>query len=345
MSRQNLTVHEALELLDQLNVDDCSDLDPDWSSDEEASGHSKNPYIVMLPPDEKADAVTDEDSDHEETGDPDRLPRRLLNAPAELSRSKLGRLKTQQKSKAAASPARAEGTEHESTDSEVDDLPKTTCIKIKNSLRRSTRTPKPAISSQITECVQAPAPIICPDTMEIAVNNSTPKTSMTPKTELRKKRRLAPSTEETPRQRSKNVQSKIGSNIGKQKKSAKKTNKLQDDEKPFDHSKFECKETIISKIPDINVNASPRSKSCLCENPLRSCPSLIPPDEEELPADQNTFHIPNALPAPSPRTDAACDFSDPMECFRYIYLYNLQFIVFFIVLDLISFIPIVFRIV
>ena len=79
MSRKtkNLTVHEALELLEELNVDNCSDLDPAWSSDEDDET-SRNPYIVILPPDEKPDAVTDEDSDFDETGDPDRPPRRVL---------------------------------------------------------------------------------------------------------------------------------------------------------------------------------------------------------------------------------------------------------------------------
>ena len=88
MSRKtkNLTVHEASELLEELNVDNCCDLDPARSSDEDDET-SRNPYIVMLPPDEKPDAVTDEDSDFDETGDPDRLPRRVLNAPAEISRS------------------------------------------------------------------------------------------------------------------------------------------------------------------------------------------------------------------------------------------------------------------
>ena len=67
MSRKtkNLTVHEASELLEELNVDNCCDLDPARSSDEDDET-SRNLYIVMLPPDEKPDAVTDKDSEFDE---------------------------------------------------------------------------------------------------------------------------------------------------------------------------------------------------------------------------------------------------------------------------------------
>ena len=96
MSRKTLAVHEALlfaalELLEEIDVGNCSDLDTEWSSEDDEECF-RNPYIAMLPSDEKSDAFTDEDSDFDEAN-PDRLPRRLLNAPAEISRSKLGRLK------------------------------------------------------------------------------------------------------------------------------------------------------------------------------------------------------------------------------------------------------------
>ena len=67
MSRKtkNLTVHEALELLEELNVDNCCDLDPARSSDEDDET-SRNPYIVIHPPDEKPDAVTNKDFEFDE---------------------------------------------------------------------------------------------------------------------------------------------------------------------------------------------------------------------------------------------------------------------------------------
>ena len=82
--KKNLTVHEALQLYEELNVDGESDLDPEWSSDDDESDNHQ-PYLVLCPPIENPEAITDEDSDEEETGNPDRLPRRLLNAPAEFS--------------------------------------------------------------------------------------------------------------------------------------------------------------------------------------------------------------------------------------------------------------------
>ena len=48
--------------------------------------------LVLYPPVEHPEAITDEDSDDDETGNPDRLPRRLLNAPAELSKKIFGPL-------------------------------------------------------------------------------------------------------------------------------------------------------------------------------------------------------------------------------------------------------------
>ena len=46
----------------------------------------------MCPPIEHPEAITDEDSDEEETGNPDRFPRRLLNAAAEFSKTRSGPL-------------------------------------------------------------------------------------------------------------------------------------------------------------------------------------------------------------------------------------------------------------
>ena len=90
--KKNLTVHEALQLFEELDVADQSDLDPEWSSDDEEEASSSQPCLVLYPPVEHPEAITDEDSDDDEAGNPDRLPRRLLNAPAELSKKMSGPL-------------------------------------------------------------------------------------------------------------------------------------------------------------------------------------------------------------------------------------------------------------
>ena len=84
MDRKNLTLHQALELYEELNMDDLSSLGG-WPSDNESTDKRTPGFVVLEPPDERPDAVSGGDwSDEDETGNPDRLPRRLLNAPAEF---------------------------------------------------------------------------------------------------------------------------------------------------------------------------------------------------------------------------------------------------------------------
>ena len=47
--KKNLTFHEALQLYEELNVDGESDLDPEWSSDDDESDNHQ-PYLVLCPP-------------------------------------------------------------------------------------------------------------------------------------------------------------------------------------------------------------------------------------------------------------------------------------------------------
>ena len=44
--KKNLTVHEALQLFEELDVADQSDLDPEWSSDDEEEASNSQPCIV-----------------------------------------------------------------------------------------------------------------------------------------------------------------------------------------------------------------------------------------------------------------------------------------------------------
>ena len=77
------TAHEVLDIWEEINVDDdLSELDSDSDSE------SCNPdgCIALQPLDAKAWSDTDEDSDKEDKDNPNRLPKRLFNATAELVR-------------------------------------------------------------------------------------------------------------------------------------------------------------------------------------------------------------------------------------------------------------------
>ncbi|KAL5263862.1 hypothetical protein ACHWQZ_G005066 [Mnemiopsis leidyi] len=84
--KKSYTAHEAISLMESISI---SDQESTSSSDDEDSDEEtahRNAFIVLQPPLERPDAVTDEDSDYEDAGDADRLPRRILNADAEISR-------------------------------------------------------------------------------------------------------------------------------------------------------------------------------------------------------------------------------------------------------------------
>ena len=50
-------------------------------SDSNDKENNLGAFIVVEPPEEKPDAHSDEDLDHEDPGNPDRLPRRVLKTP------------------------------------------------------------------------------------------------------------------------------------------------------------------------------------------------------------------------------------------------------------------------
>ena len=80
MSKRTYTADEAIAMMEEMVVSD------EDSSDDE--GFHKNSTIILMPPVENPDAVTDEDSDLEDTGDVNHLPRRILMAEASFSRQK-----------------------------------------------------------------------------------------------------------------------------------------------------------------------------------------------------------------------------------------------------------------
>ena len=61
------TANEAIAMIEDVVASDGEDF-------------QMNSAIVVLARMEEAEAVTDEDSDHDDTGDVNRLPRRVLNA-------------------------------------------------------------------------------------------------------------------------------------------------------------------------------------------------------------------------------------------------------------------------
>jgi hypothetical protein len=82
--KKTYTAHEAISLMESISVSDEESSSSD-DDDEEGTRFRRNGFIVLQPPRERPDAITDEDSDYEDTGNADRLPRRILNAPAEFS--------------------------------------------------------------------------------------------------------------------------------------------------------------------------------------------------------------------------------------------------------------------
>ena len=76
---KNYTAHEVIDVWDNISTEGLSGF-----SDSDDDDNNLDAFIVLEPPEERPDAHTDEDSDHEDTGNPDQLPRRILNAKAEL---------------------------------------------------------------------------------------------------------------------------------------------------------------------------------------------------------------------------------------------------------------------
>lgn len=296
MSNKTLTVHEALLLFDEIDITNEDDLDPDWSDDDSSS---KETCIVIEPPDEKHDAWTDEDSDVEDTGNPDRLPRRLLNAPALIGHGSTHRFNTAVSSSAPSCdadtplrhPVELDGTTPISTGS---------VIKIVNNhqvpTRASARYLKRKLS--ISKDDLPDAVVESPDGVEPSESADASNIQSPPPPKRKRKRcKIA-------------VKVSKSSNI----KKLTMTDKI-------DRKKYAYQEKIKSKIPDLATsNANARSHSCLCESPLRSCPlrtdsAPINSGGQVQPDDQ----------VPSPRRDATTDYSDPMECFRYFFENVVQF--------------------
>ena len=78
MSKRTYTADEAFAMMEEMVVSD------EDSSDDE--GFHKKSTFILMPPVENPNAVTDEVSDLEDTGDVNHLPRRALMAEASFSR-------------------------------------------------------------------------------------------------------------------------------------------------------------------------------------------------------------------------------------------------------------------
>ena len=81
-----MTADEALAYFEDLNSSFSSF---DGDSDDERFG--TNATLVLQPPVEKPEAITDEDSDVDDTEDANHLPRRILVAEASFAKRRLTR--------------------------------------------------------------------------------------------------------------------------------------------------------------------------------------------------------------------------------------------------------------
>ena len=79
--KKSYTAHEAISLMESICISDQESSSNSEDSDDETAVQ-RNAFIVLQPPLERPDAITDKDSNYEDTG---RLPRRILNAAAEFS--------------------------------------------------------------------------------------------------------------------------------------------------------------------------------------------------------------------------------------------------------------------
>ena len=82
----------------------------DGDTDNDHEGYASSSAIILQPPIERPDAVTDEDSDDDDTNDINHLPRRILIAEATFKK-KAPRLNCSAATQENAGPSRAKETE------------------------------------------------------------------------------------------------------------------------------------------------------------------------------------------------------------------------------------------
>ena len=81
-----MTADEAIAYFENLN---SSFSESDSDTDNEHEGYASSSAIILQPPVERLDGVTDEDSDDDDTNDINHLPRRILIAEATFKKKAL----------------------------------------------------------------------------------------------------------------------------------------------------------------------------------------------------------------------------------------------------------------
>ena len=102
-----MTADETIAYFENSN---SSFSESDSDTDNEHEGYTSSSAIILQPPVERSDAVTDEDSDDDDTNDINHLPRRILIAEA-IFKKKALRLNCSEATQENARPSRAKETE------------------------------------------------------------------------------------------------------------------------------------------------------------------------------------------------------------------------------------------
>ena len=102
-----MTANEAIAYFENLN---SSFSKSDGDTNDEHEGYALSSVIILQPPVERPDAVTDEDSDDDDTNDINHLPRRILIAEATFKKKVL-QLNCSAATQENARPSRAKETE------------------------------------------------------------------------------------------------------------------------------------------------------------------------------------------------------------------------------------------
>ena len=102
-----MTADEAIAYFQNLN---SSFSESDSDTDNEHEGYASSSAIILQSPVKRPDAVTDEDSDDDDTNDINHLPRRILIAEATFKKKAL-QLNCSAATKENVGPSRAKETE------------------------------------------------------------------------------------------------------------------------------------------------------------------------------------------------------------------------------------------
>ena len=105
-----MTADEAIAYFENLNSIFFSFSESDSDTDNEHEGYAWSSAIILQPPVERPDAVTDEDSDDDDTNNINHLPRRIWTSEATFKKKTL-RLNCSAATQENAGPSRAKEAE------------------------------------------------------------------------------------------------------------------------------------------------------------------------------------------------------------------------------------------